>query len=205
MHSPLHGQEDVGAIWDRTVNEYMEGELHFVRSHLDPCGYTTIDGRIVYTFNVDDWRLFYYEGDKKTKDDVGAYMHKLMKHFNIDFGPEDPSEDYLLGDDRIISKDREIATTLMTIYNIELMVDPADDSLQSEWKMVVSQRSQVGADLMKQCGALFGSLLHAAPYRPVVAAIMSLLGRCLTFRSEDMYRRLTRGLVYPEDGHHLLK
>lgn len=59
-------------------------------------------------------------------------------------------------------------------------------------------RRELASEAMRtKYGSLFGSLLHAVKYRPEIAAIMSLLGSCLTFPNEDMYQALMRvTLVY---------
>ena len=41
MNIPLYGQQDAGAIWNRTYNEYVTGkDLGFSRCSHDPCVYS---------------------------------------------------------------------------------------------------------------------------------------------------------------------
>ena len=41
MNIPLYGQQDAGAIWNRTYNEYVTGkDLGFERCSHDPCVYS---------------------------------------------------------------------------------------------------------------------------------------------------------------------
>ena len=71
MLIPLYGQQDAGAIWNRTYNEYVtdgKGPLAFERCSNDPCVYgkrTRSGGQINNSIYVDDGRLA-YDSDAKT-------------------------------------------------------------------------------------------------------------------------------------------
>ena len=80
MNSPLYGQGDAGAIWNRTINEYLEKEMGFVRSYHDPCVYTKLEGRILLPLYVDDGRL-YYLGDAETRAEVNVVVS--VKHPSV--------------------------------------------------------------------------------------------------------------------------
>lgn len=213
MNSPLYGQGDAGAIWNRTINAFLVDELGFKRSVNDPCVYTMLDGEVILPLYVDDGRL-YYTDDKRAQVAVNRVMTKLTERFGIQFGPEDPEEDYFLGGNRVTNSDRSVVTVRMKSY-IELTVKrylgdkdpldrfptswgqcPADDNLTKDWENVMVERPAATNEVKARYGSLFGSLLHATKYRPEIAATMSLLGSCLTFPNEVMYRHLERVLVY---------
>ena len=65
MLSPLYGQADAGAIWNRTLNDFLvtpePAGLGFERNVNDTCIYTRTEpggGRVTYVLYVDDARLY---------------------------------------------------------------------------------------------------------------------------------------------------
>lgn len=68
MHSPLYGQGDAGAIWNRTINSFLVEELGFERSSHDPCIYTRLDGQVILPLYVDDGRIYYAPTDAARRE-----------------------------------------------------------------------------------------------------------------------------------------
>ena len=73
---------------------------------------------------------------------------------------------------------------------------PADETLVKAWEAAMATRPTASPELVKRYQSLFGSLLHAAKFRPEISAAMGLAGSCLTFPTEEMYQCLMHVLVY---------
>jgi len=107
MLSPLYGQADAGAIWNRTLNHFLVAPepagLGFERNVNDPCIYTRIEpggGRVTYALYVDDARL-YNDPTPAARELAGRVQSRLKERFEIKFGETNPKEDYFLGANRV--------------------------------------------------------------------------------------------------------
>ena len=190
--------------------------LGFGRCEQEPCVYSksTTDGsRCNFPLYVDDGRHYHdstpagrkmFESDKKA----------LSARFSMKWGDVNPKEDYFLGANRY-SPSPDVACIKAQTY-VKKMLDqycdgdisdsvkyptswsytPASDELQKAYEEASVKREKAPAELTSRYGSLYGSLMHAVKYRPEVSAAMQLLGACLTFPTERLYRCLMHVLVY---------
>ena len=225
-NSPFYGQTDAGAIWNRTVNEILTSDrapngCGMERCHHDPSVYgaTIRDkngemiAKVSNTLYVDDGRLCWDpngEAEHKARD----VQRKMADEFGIEFGPDNPEETHFLGANIWTAKSRKTCTVRASSY-IDLMVKrfadgdvsapkfpsywsslPADDSLVRSWEAAMMRRTPASPELTAQYQSLYGALLHAQKFRPEISAAMGLLGSCLTFADDDLYRHLQHVLVF---------
>lgn len=217
-NNPLYGQPDAGGIWNRTINEFMVGTCKLERCPQEPCLYSkdfgeNEDGRVTSPLYVDDSKIV-FDNTKSGKTAADAIKTKLKDKFGVEFGEDNPEDDYFLGANRISTKDdRHTASIKATTY-IKTMVEryvpdgnlskfpafwsytPADETLVKAWEAATVTRTPATRDLTKAYQALFGSLLHAVKYRPEIAKALGLLGACMTFPTQELYDCMMRVLVY---------
>jgi len=96
MLSPLYGQADAGAVWNRTLNDFLVAPepvgLGFERNVNDPCVYTMTEpggGRVTYALYVDDARL-YNDPTPEARELAGRVQSRLKERFEIKFGETNP-------------------------------------------------------------------------------------------------------------------
>jgi hypothetical protein len=222
MLSPLYGQADAGAIWNRTLNDFLvtsePNGLGFERNVNDPCIYTRTEpggGRVTYALYVDDARL-YNDPTPAARELAGRVQSRLKERFDIKFGETNPKEDYFLGANRVSHGPH--ATTIRCDSYIGSMVErylpgadaykpskrfpgsysdtPAGADLTANYEAAVILRPEPTDELKKRYGSLFGALLHAIKWRPEISAALGLCGTCLTICTEELYANLERVLVY---------
>jgi hypothetical protein len=222
MLSPLYGQADAGAIWNRTLNDFLvapePGGLGFERNVNDPCVYTRTEpggGRVTYALYVDDARL-YNDPTPAARELARRVQSRLKERFEIKFGETNPKEDYFLGANRISHGPH--ATTIRCDSYIDSMVErylpgvdaynsskrfpgsysdtPAGADLTANYESAIILRPEPTDELKKRYGSLFGALLHAIKWRPEISAALGLCGTCLTICTEELYANLERVLVY---------
>ena len=219
---PLYGQADAGAIWNRTVNKFFTDPtpdgLGLERSTHDPCVYSKEvgpDERVSGPLYVDDGRL-YCDPTPKAREESKRIREDLTEKFDIEWGEVNPEEDQFLGGNRI-SHTPHVATTKCYSYIRKRLVKdylggdvsitkerpaswgqlPADDAtLMKAWESAMVTRTPASPELTKRYMSAYGAGLHAVKFRPEIAAVMSLLGACLTFPTEELYQCLLRVLVY---------
>ena len=73
---------------------------------------------------------------------------------------------------------------------------PADEELERAFEEATMSRTPASPDLFQRYNSLVGSERHCVKYRPDISAAMDLLGCCLTFPTERLYRCAVRVLVY---------
>ena len=221
--SPLYyGQADAGAIWNRTLNDFLVAPepagLGFERNVNDPCIYTRTKpggGRVTYALYVDDARL-YDNPTPAARELAGRVQSWLKERFEIKFGETTPKEDYFLGSNRV--SHGQHATTIRCDTYIGSMVErylpgvdaynpskrfpgsysdtPAGADLTANYEAAVTLRPEPTDELKKRYGSLFGALLHAIKWRPEISAALGLCGTCLIICTEELYANLERVLVY---------
>ena len=184
MLIPLYGQQDAGAIWNRTYNEYVtdtKGPLAFERSSNDPCVYCKDvkgGGKVTGVLYVDDGRLL-YDADAESAAEGRACAKALVDRFEIKLKDEDLDEDYFLGSN--YHQHSRAASTVTAYTYINKMskqyldgdcsvsrerpaawsYTPADETLDRAYAEAVAQRAPASRELTKRYQALFGSLMHA--------------------------------------------
>jgi hypothetical protein len=219
MQAPLYGQLDAGAIWNRTINEFLTGAVGLERCPHDPCVYSKSMGAdrgedvLTGPLYVDDGRL-YYDHTPAAIAAADDARKKLTERFGIEFGETDPTSSFFLGANRI-ADGRSKCSVRGTSY-IDKMIDryadgdvsiskrfpahwsylPSDDSLTKAWDTAVATRPNAPEELVKRYQSLFGALLYVVKFRPEVSATLQLCGTCLTFPTEEMYECLMHCLVY---------
>ena len=227
MHSPLYGQCDAGAIWNRTCNEFYCDKgagLGLERCVNDPCVYSKAcsDGsRRTEALYVDDGRQYWDPTDAARAAAKSDY-DKCNGRFKVKFGEVDPKEDYFLGASRICTE-RGVVTIVPRTY-IELMAKryidgdcgessrrypaewsytPASDQLDKAYEAAVAAKPTPSKELSKAYFSLFGAVLHCIKWRPEISAAMGKLGTCLSFPTEELLDCLRRVLVYLYRTRHL--
>ena len=191
--------------------------MSYHRCPHDPCVYAReleCGGHVGMTLYVDDGQNYY--DDTPTARAAGEADCKLLSdRFNIKFGEPDPVDDYFLGANRIMSKDRSVVMINAESY-IRAMVErycdgdvsnskqfpahwshvPADEELVRAHEAAVQNRTPASPKLFTDFNSLVGSLRHVVKYRPEISAAMDLLGCCLTFPTLELLRLAYRVLVY---------
>ena len=127
MLSPLYGQSDSGAIWNRTWNDYVtepEG-CGYERCPQEPCVYSKrlgdvhedkpTDSYVTLPIYVDDGRI-YYDPSTEATSEAARDRERLHKRFGIEFKAIDPKDDYFLGANRRASDDRSSCKLTATTY-----------------------------------------------------------------------------------------
>ena len=127
MLSPLYGQADGGAIWNRTWNEFVtkpEG-CAFDRCPQEPCLYAkrlgdphedaATDSYVTLPIYVDDGRV-YFDPSKDATAEAKRDRDRLTKEFGIEFKEIDPENDYFLGANRRSAADRSWCKLTATTY-----------------------------------------------------------------------------------------
>ena len=194
----------------------IERGLGYERCDQEPCIYGRVTGdggRISQSIYVDDGRQ-YWDDTPDARKEGPDDLKKLAKRFPLKLGEVDPTESLFLGARRV-SDGRHNATITATPY-IKQMVDryldgddsvcekrpaawsytPASEELMEAFKAAVAEKKEASKELVNRYAALYGSLLHVTKYRPEVSAALGYCGTCLTFPTEELYRCLTRILVY---------
>ena len=227
MKSPLYGQADAGAIWNRTCNAFYcdrKAGLGFERCANDPCVYSKecADGsRRTEVLYVDDGRQ-YWDPTDAAREAADADHARCKERFKVKFAEADPKEDYFLGANRVCTE-RGVVTVSPRTY-IELMVKryidgdcgessrrfpaewsytPASEQLDKAYEAAVAAKPAPSKELSKSYFSLFGSLLHAIKWRPEISAAMGRLGTCLSFPTQELMDCLLRVLVYLYRTRHL--
>ena len=127
MLSPLYGQADSGAIWNRTWNDYVtepEG-CGYERCPQEPCVYSKrlgdvhedkpTDSYVTLPIYVDDGRI-YYDPSAEATSEATRDRERLHQRFGIEFKAIDPKDDYFLGANRRASDDRSSCKLTATTY-----------------------------------------------------------------------------------------
>ena len=127
MLSPLYGQSDSGAIWNRTWNNFVTDPkgCGFERCPQEPCVYSKRigdphedkpdDSYVTCPIYVDDGRL-YYDPTEEACAEAARDRERLTKEFGIEFKSIDPENDYFLGANRRSSSDRATCTLTCVTY-----------------------------------------------------------------------------------------
>ena len=217
-NNPLYGQPDAGGIWNRTINEFVTDKCELERCPQEPCIYSkdfgdNEDGRVTSPLYVDDSKVV-YDNTASGKKAAENIKKKLIDEYGVEFGEDNPEDDYFLGANRISSKDDRHRATIRASTYIMTMVEryipegnlsqfpafwsytPADEALVRAWEAATAARVPATKEFTRGYQALFGSLLHAVKYRPEIAKAMGLLGSCLTFPTQELYDCMMRVLVY---------
>ena len=146
MLSPLYGQADSGAIWNRTWDEFAtaakpEG-CSLERCPQEPCVYSKrigdpdedapTDSYVTCPLYVDDGRL-YYDPSNDAVAEAAEDRARLTKRFGIEFKAIDPKTDYFLGANRVSSDDRSSCVLKANTYIADMgkRFLPGIDALKS--------------------------------------------------------------------------
>jgi hypothetical protein len=164
MLSPLYGQADSGAIWNRTWNNFVTDPKGCVydRCPQEPCVYSKRIGDehedkpggsyVTLPIYVDDGQI-YNDPTEEACAEVAEDRKRLNKEFGIEFKEIDPKDDYFLGANRRVSDDRASCALTATTY--------IDD---------MAETFMPGIDLTKPCAAMPSAWLHTPADETLVKA-----------------------------------
>ena len=125
--SPFYGQTDAGAIWNRTINEFLTAEppsgCGFGRCPQDPSVYAVNvsdeegSGQCNNTLYVDDGRLS-WDNDTKAFEKKCEVQRALHERFSVEFKEDDPEETHFLGANIISDKSRRVRSIRARSHNL---------------------------------------------------------------------------------------
>lgn len=214
---PLYGQADAGAIWNRTWDQRMRGDIEgYATDEATPCVYVkavgpNCDERVHVPLYVDDGKIC-SDDTPAAKAEHARLKTSLSGRFQIEF-KDGLNPEHTLFLAKNVHRRSASCTSICGRTYIEKIcarylgakldtypkawrVMPADKTLEQLHLTAVRQRQQPDPKAQVELRARVGAIGYIVPQRPDIAYPWNVLSSCIIYASDELVNAANRILVY---------